>query len=446
MALHDTLPLGVGVRVADMDREAVPEGVLPVTVCRDKVWDHVHVALRLRVGLALADKEREPATDGDAVGVRVAVAVGEAVRVAEGAVQLSDGLSTAVWESVRVWVDVWVREQAGVDVRDCVGESVAVSLRLTVLTVGVRVQVKDHEAEAVVVRVGDADGEPGPVRVAEWVGLGVVEKEREAAPLAVPVGDLLGGVALCDRLFAGVLVGVADPDTERVTERVLRVRVAEGLGENVRLGLGLGLGLAAAVNEPVLVSEVDAVVLRLGVPVPEAVDVSEGRVPDRERLAVALGEAVRVWLRVGVQEWRAVGVRDAEREGLTVALVLRVLGLRVSVALRNVESDVVELQVEDVEQVVALAVREGDKEPPGVALPLVLPLQVALRDLLPRGVGVGVADWGAEGEAERELRVHEEEQEGVCVRVALQVWVVLRLLVKERVSVTDRDAVQEVRV
>ena len=241
VAVARGLRVGVGLRVWDgalQDPDRVSGWVaVPVQV----------VAVQDRDALAVTVPElREAVPVAVMVSLRVRLRLGEGdcVRVGDGVGEVTEALSLPVQECDR-GVPVAVREVEALAMRLALGVCVRSAVQVRVGDAGLGLMVGDvlrlRETEC----VGDgglAEREGEKVQVA--VGL-AVRGERVTEGLHV-------GVRLCEPLLVGVGVGaealgLQDAEAVRVrpvegvavrvnvAEQVLRVRVAETVGERVRL-------------------------------------------------------------------------------------------------------------------------------------------------------------------------------------------------------------------
>ena len=151
------------------------------------------------------------------------------------------------------------------------------------------------------------------------------------------------------------------------------------------------------------------------------------------------------------RERAADAVGDGEWEGLADGVVLMLLRLTVGTVGVGVEHVPVALWVTDAEPVrrlvsdgeeVAVPVPERDKERPGVAVSVHVPLGVLLRDPLSTGLGVGVAEADGEAVAEAVLRVGVALDVDDHVGVVLGLGLGLTVPLMERVPVPEAEAVR----
>jgi hypothetical protein len=329
----------------------------------------------------------------DRVGVGVGVGVGELVKVQ---VDETEGLApgerdgVGVWEGELVSVDVEEKDGLAPGERDGVGVCVGLLVRVEVEE---ELALAPWDTEAVGVEVGL----PLSVLVEELLPLApcVSEDVGVCVPLPVPLAasvllPLL--LALPLRLTVGVAEGEAPRDSEAVGDSE-----TEELPEAVVLGV--------PVCEPVCV------------PVGDAVEE-----PDRDTLAVALGEAPDEREAVGeaLCVLLALVVEEGVGAGLPVALLV---GLTVRVGVDV--SGGVALLVRDMDAVTE-ALAPGESEDVGLMLRVLLPESVLLgvAALVPLLDGVGlpvlVALGVGGGVAEPERLVEAElEEEAPRVREAV---------------------------
>ena len=257
---------------------------------------------------------------------------------------------------------------------------------------------------------------------------------------------------LWDLLQRGVGVRVADRVREGASDRVVRVKVAEGEGDSVEVGLWLWLQVRPLVQERVAVVVPVAASVEVAQTVGETLCVGEGGEQLGERLGSELRVTVRVWLAVSVCVSAAPAVPEGVREPEAVRVLLTVLADSVCREVGDLDRECVALWVREAEGVSwavqdaedeGLGVKEVEGEPNAVVVALAVELLVRLADSVTRRVSRDVADCVRDSVPERVLCVNVREAVGEAVGLALWLWLSLHFAVVDNVPVAQRDAVPE---